>query len=100
MQKFRFQPKNAGPTRGHPCSRRSSANLSPRFLAQKEKFCKFCNFGIAGSRLVGEYMAQWEGRVVLHYLPTYAPDANPVSGSGGACTRPSPATTTAPASTR
>lgn len=34
--------------------------------------------GIAGSRLVGEYMAQWEHRIKLHYLPTYSPDANPV----------------------
>jgi transposase len=33
---------------------------------------------IAGSHLVGEYMLKWEGRVKLHYLPTYSPDANPV----------------------
>ena len=23
-------------------------------------------------------MGEWSGRVVLHYLPTYAPDCNPV----------------------
>jgi transposase len=34
--------------------------------------------GIAGSHLVGEYMLKWEGRIKLHYLPTYSPDANPV----------------------
>jgi transposase len=34
--------------------------------------------GIAGSRLVGEYMLLWEHRIKLHYLPTYSPDANPV----------------------
>jgi transposase len=30
------------------------------------------------SRAVKEYLAEWGGRVVLHYLPTYAPECNPV----------------------
>jgi hypothetical protein len=30
------------------------------------------------SRLVREYLAAWGGRVVLHYLPLYAPECNPV----------------------
>jgi transposase len=30
------------------------------------------------SKAVGEYLARWGGRVVVHYLPTYAPDTNPV----------------------
>jgi len=30
------------------------------------------------SKAVKEYMARWGGRVVLHYLPTYAPECNPV----------------------
>jgi putative transposase len=30
------------------------------------------------SRLVRAYLRRWGGRVVLHYLPTYAPDCNPV----------------------
>jgi putative transposase len=30
------------------------------------------------SRAVKEYLARWGGRVVLHYLPTYAPECNPV----------------------
>jgi putative transposase len=30
------------------------------------------------SKAVKEYLAAWEGRVVLHYLPAYAPDTNPV----------------------
>jgi putative transposase len=30
------------------------------------------------SRAVKEYVAEWGGRVVLHYLPTYAPECNPV----------------------
>ena len=32
----------------------------------------------AGSRVVRAYLAEWGHRVVLHYLPAYAPDANPV----------------------
>ena len=30
------------------------------------------------SKAVEKYLAEWEGRVVLHYLPTYSPDCNPV----------------------
>jgi transposase len=30
------------------------------------------------SRLVKQYMARWGGRVVLHYLPAYAPECNPI----------------------
>jgi transposase len=30
------------------------------------------------SKAVEKYLAAWAGRVVLHYLPTYAPDTNPV----------------------
>jgi putative transposase len=30
------------------------------------------------SKAVGQYLAEWGGRVVLHYLPTYAPDCNPI----------------------
>ena len=30
------------------------------------------------SRAVKEYLARWGGRVVIHYLPTYAPECNPV----------------------
>jgi transposase len=30
------------------------------------------------SKAVKEYLGDWSGRVVLHYLPTYAPDTNPV----------------------
>jgi putative transposase len=30
------------------------------------------------SKAVRKYLADWSGRVVLHYLPTYAPDTNPV----------------------
>jgi transposase len=30
------------------------------------------------SRLVEEYLGRWGGRVVLHYLPAYAPECNPV----------------------
>jgi putative transposase len=29
-------------------------------------------------RLVQQYLQRWGQRVVLHYLPTYAPDANPI----------------------
>lgn len=29
-------------------------------------------------RLVQRYLRQWGHRLVLHYLPTYAPDANPI----------------------
>jgi len=32
----------------------------------------------AGSRLVREYLKEWGGRVVIHYLPSYAPECNPV----------------------
>jgi len=31
-----------------------------------------------GSRLVRRYQAAWGGRVVLHYLPSYAPECNPI----------------------
>jgi transposase len=31
-----------------------------------------------GSRLVKKYLKEWGGRVVLHYLPLYAPECNPV----------------------
>jgi putative transposase len=30
------------------------------------------------ARLVKEYLAAWGQRVVLHYLPTYAPECNPI----------------------
>jgi transposase len=30
------------------------------------------------SKAVKKYLAEWSGRVVLHYLPTYSPDCNPV----------------------
>jgi putative transposase len=30
------------------------------------------------SKAVEEYLARWAGRVVVHYLPTYSPDTNPV----------------------
>ena len=30
------------------------------------------------SKAVRAYLAEWSGRVVLHYLPTYSPDCNPV----------------------
>lgn len=30
------------------------------------------------SKAVKKYMAEWAGRVVVHYLPTYSPDCNPV----------------------
>jgi transposase len=30
------------------------------------------------SKAVKAYLAEWSGRVVLHYLPTYSPDCNPV----------------------
>jgi transposase len=30
------------------------------------------------SKVVRAYLAEWSGRVVLHYLPTYSPDTNPV----------------------
>jgi putative transposase len=32
----------------------------------------------AGSRLVKKYLKDWGGRVVVHYLPLYAPECNPV----------------------
>jgi transposase len=32
----------------------------------------------AGSKVVRAYLARWGRRVALHYLPAYAPDANPV----------------------
>jgi putative transposase len=31
-----------------------------------------------GSRVVKEYLAEWGGRVVLHFLPSYAPECNPI----------------------
>src|SRR5215469_4668682 len=31
-----------------------------------------------GSRLVKKYLKEWGGRVVVHYLPLYAPECNPV----------------------
>jgi transposase len=31
-----------------------------------------------GSRLVKGYLREWGGRVVIHYLPVYAPECNPV----------------------
>jgi transposase len=30
------------------------------------------------SKAVRKYLAAWEGRVAVHYLPTYSPDCNPV----------------------
>jgi transposase len=30
------------------------------------------------SKVVKQYLADWSGRVVVHYLPTYSPDTNPV----------------------
>jgi putative transposase len=33
---------------------------------------------VAGSRLVGEYLAEHGDRIVLHYLPSYSPQHNPI----------------------
>jgi putative transposase len=33
---------------------------------------------VAGSRVVGEYLAGHGGRIVLHYLPSYSPQHNPI----------------------
>jgi hypothetical protein len=41
------------------------------------------------------YLAEWRHRVVLYYLPTYAPDTTPSSGCGGGCMRRSLGTTAA-----
>ncbi len=30
------------------------------------------------SKAVKKYLTEWAGRVVVHYLPTYAPDTNPI----------------------
>ena len=30
------------------------------------------------SKAVRKYLAEWAGRVIVHYLPTYAPECNPV----------------------
>jgi putative transposase len=30
------------------------------------------------SKVVKKYLGEWAGRVVVHYLPTYSPDCNPV----------------------
>lgn len=30
------------------------------------------------SRLVAQYLQPWQHRIVLHFLPTYAPDLNPI----------------------
>jgi transposase len=30
------------------------------------------------SKAVRKYLADWSGRVVVHYLPTYSPDCNPI----------------------
>jgi putative transposase len=31
-----------------------------------------------GSKLVREYQKKWKDRIVLHYLPAYSPDTNPI----------------------
>lgn len=31
-----------------------------------------------GSKLVRDYLSRWGHRIVLHYLPSYSPDANPI----------------------
>jgi transposase len=31
-----------------------------------------------GSKLVREYQEKWKDRIVLHYLPAYSPDTNPI----------------------
>jgi transposase len=36
------------------------------------------NASFHGSRLVREYLAEWGHRIVLHYLPKYAPETNPI----------------------
>jgi len=36
------------------------------------------NASFHGSRLVREYLQQWGHRLVLHYLPKYAPETNPI----------------------
>jgi transposase len=33
---------------------------------------------IKGSKKVAAYLAQWSDRIVLHYLPKYAPETNPI----------------------
>jgi putative transposase len=33
---------------------------------------------VQGSKLVREYLEKWGHRIVLHYLPNYSPDANPI----------------------
>jgi transposase len=36
------------------------------------------NAAFHGSRLVQQYLYRWRGRIELHFLPTYAPDTNPI----------------------
>jgi transposase len=36
------------------------------------------NASFHGSRLVREYLVDWEHRIELHYLPKYAPETNPI----------------------
>ncbi|MBV8358764.1 MAG: transposase [Deltaproteobacteria bacterium] len=43
---------------------------------------------------VQRYLRRWSDRLVLHYLPTYAPDANPIERVCGTCTTKSPAVIT------
>lgn len=33
---------------------------------------------VNGSKLVKQYLERWSHRIVLHYLPNYSPDANPI----------------------
>lgn len=41
--------------------------------------CDNARFHTAGgSKLVRDYLKKWGRRVVLHYLPAYSPDANPI----------------------
>lgn len=72
-------------TEGWPKEGRSAAlfvrhldDLRCRLLCYRKIHVICDNARIHDCKLVQRYLQRWGQRVVLHYLPTYAPDANPI----------------------
>lgn len=53
-------------------------DLRRRFRGSRRIHVICDNASFHSSRLVREYLAEWGHRIVLHYLPKYAPETNPI----------------------
>jgi transposase len=76
-------------TEGFPKQGRSAAlfvrhldDLRRQLLCYRKLHVFWDNARLHACRLVPRYLPRWGQRIVLHFLPTYAPDTNPIERIG------------------